>query len=68
MNEELDQLLTNLQLKKIRSLLPEALQKARVDQIDYQDFLLPLVRAQWHEKQETALAWRINSTLLSINH
>ncbi len=64
MNEELDQLLTNLQLKKIRSLLPEALQKARVDQIDYQDFLLPLVRAQWHEKQETALAWRIKNAAL----
>ena len=64
MNEELDQLLMNLHLKKIRSLLPEALQKARADQSDYQDFLLPLVRAQWHDQQEKALAWRIKNAAL----
>ncbi len=64
MNEELDQLLVNLHLKKIRSLLPEVLMKARAEQPDYQDFLLPLVRAQWHDQQEKALAWRIKNAAI----
>lgn len=64
MNEELDQLLSNLHLKKIRSLLPEALEKARAEQPDYLDFLLPLARAQWHDQQEKALAWRIKNATL----
>lgn len=64
MNEELDQLLSNLHLKKIRSLLPEAIEKARAEQPDYLDFLLPLVRAQWHDQQEKALAWRIKNAAI----
>lgn len=64
MNEELDQLLSNLHLKKIRGLLPEALEKARAEQPDYLDFLLPLVRAQWHDQQEKALAWRIKNAAI----
>lgn len=64
MHEELDQLLSNLHMKKIRSLLPEALEKARAEQPDYLDFLLPLVRAQWHDQQEKALAWRIKNAAI----
>lgn len=48
MNEELDQLLRNLHLGKIRELLPETLDKARSEQADYPEVLLPLFRAQWH--------------------
>lgn len=64
MNEELDQLLSNLHLGKIRSLLPAALEKARAEQPEYAEFLLPLLRAQWHERQEKALAWRIKNASL----
>ena len=64
MNEQLDQLLRNLHLGKIRELLPEVLDKARTDQSDYADVLLPLFRAQWHERQQKALTWRIKSAAL----
>lgn len=59
MNEELDQLLRNLHLKRIREIIDEELQHAEEQQLAYTDFLLRLVRAQWHHKQETALGWRI---------
>ena len=59
MNEELEQLLKNLHLDKIRTSLPEALSKAHEEQPSYEDFLLPLIRSQWHERQEKALVWRI---------
>jgi DNA replication protein DnaC len=64
MNDQLDHLLTSLHLKKLRELLPQALSVARSKQPDYEDFLLPLVRAQWHERQEKALAWRIKRATL----
>ena len=64
MNEELDQLLTSLNLRKIRELLPQSLASSRANQVDYEEFLLPLVRAQWHDKQEKALAWRIKRATL----
>ncbi len=59
MNEELEQLLKNLHLKRIQEILEEELTRADEQQPSYTDFLLRLVRAQWHSKQESALAWRI---------
>ncbi len=59
MNEELEQLLKNLHLKKILAIVEDELQSADKQQSTYADFLLRLVRAQWHFKQESALAWRI---------
>lgn len=59
MNEELEQLLKNLHLKKILAIVEDELQSADKQQPTYADFLLRLVRAQWHFKQESALAWRI---------
>jgi DNA replication protein DnaC len=58
-NNELEQLLKNLHLKKILEVLDEELKNADEQQPSYADFLLRLVRAQWHAKQESALAWRI---------
>jgi len=57
--EELDQLLKNLHLKKIREILAEEIRRADQQQINYHEFLLRLVRPQWHAKQEQALKWRI---------
>lgn len=59
MNDELEQLLKNLHLKKILEILEEELKRADEQQPSYTEFLLRLVRAQWHSKQESALAWRI---------
>jgi DNA replication protein DnaC len=58
-NDELEQLLKNLKLKKILAILDEELRKAEKQQSTYADFLLRLMRAQWHAKQESSLAWRI---------
>ncbi len=59
MNEELDQLLRNLHLRRVREIIEDELQHAEDEQLAYTDFLLRLMRAQWHYKQEAALAWRI---------
>ena len=64
MTEELEQLLKNLHLKKILETLDGETQRADRDQIPYQEFLLRLVRPQWHAKQEKALEWRIKNARL----
>ena len=64
MTEELDQLLRNLRLKKICEICEEEIQRAETQQVTYQEFLLRLVRPQWHAKQEQALKWRIKRARL----
>lgn len=64
MTEQLEQLLKNLHLKKITEILDRETQRADRDQITYQEFLLRLVRPQWHAKQEKALEWRIKNAKL----
>jgi DNA replication protein DnaC len=64
MRDELDQLLKNLHLTKIRQLLEEELQHAEKKQLTYSEFLLRLLRAEWYHKQESALNWRIKRAAL----
>ena len=64
MMDELDQLLNSLSLRRIREILDEELAHAEQNQPSYQDFLARLLRAQWHFKQESALAWRIKRATL----
>ena len=59
MTEELEQLLKNLKLRKILSVYEEQLQAAEKADVPYSDFVAGLLRAQWHERQESALEWRI---------
>ena len=59
MNEELEQLLKNLHMRKILAIIDQELKLADEQQLTYADFLLRLVRAQWHFKQESALGWRV---------
>lgn len=59
MDDDLDQLLKSLGLKRIREILEEELVYAEKKQLAYAEFLARLLRAQWHAKQEAALAWRI---------
>ena len=37
----------------------EQLRAAEQAQVSYSDFLAGLLRAQWHERQQSALEWRI---------
>ena len=63
-SEELEQLLENLHLGRMAEILPEYLRQAEREQISYAELLLRLTRAQWHHKQESALAWRIKQARL----
>lgn len=58
-NDELEQLLRNLHLGRIAEILEKELADAEKQQHGYADFLVRLLRAQWHHRQEMALAWRI---------
>lgn len=64
MTDEIDQLLKNLHLKKAHEILDEELERADREQIPYQEFLLRLIRPQWHAKQIQALEWRIKNARL----
>jgi DNA replication protein DnaC len=64
MNEELEQYLKNLRLGKVCEIFDEEHERASKEQISYQDFLLRLLRPQWHAKQEQALEWRIRNARL----
>lgn len=58
-SDELDQLLRNLHLKRILEIYDEQAGAAEKEDVSYSEFLTRLLRAQWHNRQETALAWRI---------
>jgi DNA replication protein DnaC len=59
MTEELDQLLNNLKLRRIREIYDELVRAAEKEDVSYSEFLARLLRAQWHYRQETTLEWRI---------
>jgi DNA replication protein DnaC len=64
MTDELAQLLTNLHLGHIAQILDAELTETDQAQRSPSDFLARLLRAQWHHRQETALAWRIKQAKL----
>jgi DNA replication protein DnaC len=59
MTDELAQLLKTLHLDRIAAILDAELAHAAEAELSYQDLLARLLRAQWHHRQESALAWRI---------
>jgi DNA replication protein DnaC len=61
MTEESEQLLKNLRLGEIADTLDEKIRLADQEQPTYEDFLLSLMRPQWHAKQEKAMEWRIKN-------
>jgi DNA replication protein DnaC len=67
LSDELDQLLKNLRLKRISEIYGEQAGAAEKEDISYSEFLTRLLRAQWHNRQETALAWRIKRANLPEN-
>lgn len=58
-NEELDQLLKNLKLRRILDIYEEQLRAAEKEDVSYTEFAVRLLRAQWHDRQESALEYRI---------
>lgn len=64
MTDELAQLLKNLHLGRIAQILDDELVETHETQRTASDFLVRLLRAQWHHRQETALAWRIKQAKL----
>lgn len=64
MNDELEQLLKNLHLTRILEIFPEESQRADKKSPSYHEFLLRLLRAQWHWRQEKAIDWRIRQARL----
>ncbi len=64
MSEEIEQLLKNLRLPRILETLDEELSQALKGDLTYEEFLVRLLRAQWHHRQETALEWRIRRARL----
>jgi DNA replication protein DnaC len=63
-SDELEQLLKNLHLKRILEIYEEQLLAAEKEDVSYSEFVTRLLRAQWHHRQETALAWRIQQAKL----
>ena len=59
MNGETEQLLKNLHLERIAAILDDETGVAKKNDLPYGEFLVRLLRAEWHHKQESALAWRI---------
>lgn len=59
MTDEIEQLLKNLKLGRMRTIYDEHLKAAEQKQMSYSEFVAGLLRAQWHERQECALEWRI---------
>ena len=64
MSDELDQLLRSLHLRSIAEILDETLALAEQQRLSYREFLLRLLRPQWHDRQDHALAWRIKQAKL----
>ena len=66
-SDELEQLLKNLHLNRILDIYGEQLGAAEKEDVTYSELLTRLLRAQWHHRQETALAWRIKRANLPEN-
>jgi DNA replication protein DnaC len=64
MTDEMAQLLKSLHLARIAEILDEELANAEKSNLSYQELMARLLRAQWHQAQQNALAWRIERAKL----
>ncbi|MBI3261846.1 MAG: ATP-binding protein [Acidobacteria bacterium] len=67
MNDDLEQLLKSLRLKRIAQILDEELTKAERGETPFPKLLARLLRAEWQHRQDSALAWRIKNAGLPEN-
>ena len=61
MNDDLQQLLKNLRLKKAAEILDAQLAKAENEELPYTKLLARLLRAEWESRQQSALVSRIKT-------
>ncbi|HTF67733.1 MAG TPA: ATP-binding protein, partial [Edaphobacter sp.] len=54
----------NLKLRRMLTVYEEHLREADKSHPSYSEFVVGLLRAQWHERQECALEWRIRNANL----
>ena len=59
MKDDLEQLLENLHLGRIKEVLDTEVARARKGQVTYEEFLARLLREQHHHRQEKAMATRV---------
>jgi hypothetical protein len=64
MSDELEQLLKNLHLRRILTVLDDETANAEKNGLSYSELVVRLLRAQWYANQEGALAWRIKRACL----
>jgi DNA replication protein DnaC len=64
MRDDLEQLLKNLRLARMAEILDQELGLAAKEQPSYEEFLARLLRSQYHQRQESALAYRIRQAKL----
>jgi DNA replication protein DnaC len=64
MTGDLEQLLRNLKLTRMLEIYDETARHAEEDGLSYADLLTRLLRAQWHARQDSALAWRVKQAAL----
>jgi len=64
MTEELEQLMKNLRLKRMLQIYGEQLGSAEKEDASYTEFLLRLLRPEWHSRQQHVLEARIKRARL----
>ncbi len=64
MDDELDQLLRNLRLKRIHEILDRTLEKAEKRQVSYSTFFAWLLREEYQHQQERSIEYRIKRAQL----
>ena len=64
MTEELEQLLKNLRLKRMLEIVDEQTRAAEKEEISYTEFLVRLLRPEWHSRQQQSLEARIKRARL----
>jgi len=61
MNDDLEQLLKTLRLKKVAEIIDEQIAKADKAGLPVEKLLVRLLRAEWQHRQQSALTWRIKN-------
>lgn len=59
MNDDLDQLLKNLKLRRMREILDAELARAESKKPSYSEFIARVLREEYHHQQERCLEYRI---------
>jgi DNA replication protein DnaC len=67
LTEEIRQLLSNLHLGRIAQVYDDEMKNADDDGLTFGEAFVRLLRAQYHARQESALAWRIRQARLPEN-